>query len=185
MLIQPSPIADNCSLFAKVLYFIMVMYIFIRYLMMQYPYKRRKAFNWFVKSWINTKKKIINAGVISFGNAGQTFLAPFIDANPGFNLKKISTSDPAKADKAKAIYPNTTVVGNADDIINDTTIELVVIGTPNTSHLSLAKQALLAGKHVMVEKPFTITSADADELIALAKQTNRILTVHHNRRFDS
>ena len=47
-------------------------------------------------------KKIINAGIIGFGNAGQTFLAPFIDANPGFNLKKISTSDPAKTDKAKA-----------------------------------------------------------------------------------
>lgn len=130
-------------------------------------------------------KKIINTGVIGFGNAGQTFLAPFIDANPGFNLKKISTSDPAKADKAKTIYPNAEVVSQADDIINDADIELVVIGTPNTSHLSLTRQALLTGKHVLVEKPFTITSADADELIALANQQNRILTVHHNRRFDS
>ena len=130
-------------------------------------------------------KKIINSAIIGFGNSGQTFLAPFIDANPGFNLKKISTSDPVKAAKAKAIYPNTEVVSNAEQIINDNSIELVLIGSPNTSHLSLTKAALLAGKHVIVEKPFTITAADADELIALAKQQNKILSVHHNRRFDS
>jgi scyllo-inositol 2-dehydrogenase (NADP+) len=129
--------------------------------------------------------KIINTGIIGFGNSGQTFLAPFIAANPGFNLKKISTSDPVKAAKAEAVYPDTEIVGDADAIINDDTIELVLIGSPNTSHFSLTQQALLAGKHVVVEKPFTITSADADELIALAKQQNRILTVHHNRRFDS
>jgi predicted dehydrogenase len=130
-------------------------------------------------------KKIINAAIIGFGNSGQTFLAPFIDANPGFDLKKISTSDPVKAAKAKSIYPNTEVVSDAEQIMNDESIELVLIGSPNTSHLSLTKAALLAGKHVVVEKPFTITAADADELIALAKQQNRVLSVHHNRRFDS
>lgn len=129
--------------------------------------------------------KIIKTAIIGFGNSGQTFLAPFIDANPGFNLKKISTSDPVKADKAKTTYPGTEIVSNADDIINDPDIELVLIGSPNTSHLSLAKAALMAGKHVLVEKPFTITTADADELIALAKKQNKILSVHHNRRFDS
>ncbi len=130
-------------------------------------------------------KKIINTGILGFGNSGQIFLAPFIAANPGFSLKKISTSDSVKAAKAKAIYPDTEIVSDADAIINDDTIELVLIGSPNTSHLSLTKKALLAGKHVVVEKPFTITSADADELIALAKQQNRTMTVHHNRRFDS
>lgn len=130
-------------------------------------------------------KKTINTGIIGFGNSGQTFLAPFIAANPGFSLKKISTSDPAKAAKAKVVYPDAEVVNDADAIINDPDIELVLIGSPNTSHLSLAKQALLAGKHVVVEKPFTVTSADADELIALAKKQHRVLSVHHNRRFDS
>ena len=129
--------------------------------------------------------KTINTGIIGFGNSGQTFLAPYIAANPGFNLKKISTSDAAKAEKAKTVYPGAEVVDHADAIINDPDIELVLIGSPNTSHLSLTKQALLAGKHVVVEKPFTITSADADELIALAKKQDRVLTVHHNRRFDS
>ena len=129
--------------------------------------------------------KIINAGVIGFGNSGQNFIAPFIDTNPGFKLKKISTTDPAKAAKAKSIYPNTEIVDTADDIINDPEIELVCIGTPNTSHLNLTKQALLAGKHLIVEKPFTITTQDADELIVLIKQTNRIVTINHTRRFDS
>ncbi len=130
-------------------------------------------------------KRVINVGLIGFGNSGQTFLAPFINANDGFNLKKISTSNPSNTAKAKSVYPQAAIVSDVDSIMNDGDIELVFIGTPNTSHLNLAKQALLTGKHVVVEKPFTITSADADELIALAKQQNRILTVHHNRRFDS
>jgi scyllo-inositol 2-dehydrogenase (NADP+) len=129
--------------------------------------------------------KTINTGLIGFGNSGQTFFAPFIAASPGFNLKKISTSDPAKAAKANEVYPGAEVVSHADAIINDPDIELVLIGSPNTSHFELTKQALLADKHVLVEKPFTITSAEADELIALAKQQNRVLSVHHNRRFDS
>lgn len=130
-------------------------------------------------------KKIINTGLIGFGNSGQTFFAPFIEADPGFNLAKISTSDPAKAAKANEVYPNSKVVQTAEDIISDPDIELVLVGSPNTSHFELTKKALLAGKHVLVEKPFTVTSAEADELIALAKQQDRVLSVHHNRRFDS
>src|SRR5580704_14223369 len=130
-------------------------------------------------------KRIINTAIIGFGNSGQTFFAPFIAANPGFNLKKISTSDPEKAAKANQVYPGAKAVATADAIINDPDIELVLVGSPNTSHFELTKRALLAGKHVLVEKPFTITSAEADELIALAKKQNRILSVHHNRRFDS
>ena len=129
--------------------------------------------------------RIINAGIIGFGNSGQNFLAPFVDVYPGFNLKKISTADPEKAAKARSAYPSTAIVDTADAIINDPEIELVLIGTPNTSHLDLTKQALLAGKHVVVEKPFTITAADADELIALAKQQCRLVSINHSRRFDS
>ncbi|MBS1529221.1 MAG: Gfo/Idh/MocA family oxidoreductase, partial [Bacteroidetes bacterium] len=129
--------------------------------------------------------KTLNTGLIGFGNSGQTFFAPFIAANSGFKLAKISTSDPEKAAKAHAVYPDTEVVQTADDIINDPDIDLVLVGTPNTSHFELTQKALLANKHVLVEKPFTVTSAEADELIALAKKQNRVLSVHHNRRFDS
>ncbi len=130
-------------------------------------------------------KKTISTGLVGFGNSGQTFFAPFIKANPGFNLNKISTSDPVKAEKAASVYPGAKVVEHAAEIINDPEIELVLVGSPNTSHFSLAKQALMAGKHVLVEKPFTVTTAEADELIALARQQNKVLSVHHNRRFDS
>ncbi|HTD39752.1 MAG TPA: Gfo/Idh/MocA family oxidoreductase [Mucilaginibacter sp.] len=129
--------------------------------------------------------KILNTAIIGFGFSGETFFAPFVEANPNFNLKKIYTTDPARVAKAKSLYPNGEIVDSTDNIMNDAAIDLVLVGTPNTSHLSLSKQALLAGKHVLVEKPFTVTTAEADELIALAKQQNRILTVHHNRRFDS
>jgi predicted dehydrogenase len=130
-------------------------------------------------------KKILNTGLIGFGNSGQTFFAPFIQADPGFNLTKISTSDNARAQLAKSIYPEAEIVDSADKIITDPDIDLVLVGTPNTSHFDLTQKALLAGKHVLVEKPFTVTSAEADELIALAEKQNRILSVHHNRRFDS
>jgi len=129
--------------------------------------------------------KVLNTAIIGFGFSGETFFAPFVDSNPNFNLSKIYTTNPNRVGKAKSLYPGTEIVDNADNIMNDPAIDLVLIGTPNTSHLSLSKQALLAGKHVLVEKPFTVTVAEANELIALAKQQNKILTVHHNRRFDS
>lgn len=125
----------------------------------------------------------IRTGIIGFGMAGKVFHAPFIDTLPGFELSKVSTSRQAVADEIRKLYPATTVVPDAQAIIGDDAIDLVIIGTPNTEHLPLAKAALLAGKHVIVEKPFTVTSAEADVLIALAQQQQRILTVHHNRRW--
>jgi len=130
-------------------------------------------------------KKILNTGLIGFGNSGQTFFAPFIEADPGFKLAKISTSNSGRAQLAASIYPNAAVVSSADEIIGDPDIDFVLIGSPNTSHFEWTKKVLLAGKHVLVEKPFTVTSAEADELIALAEKQNLILSVHHNRRFDS
>jgi predicted dehydrogenase len=70
----------------------------------------------------------------------------------------------------KQRYPDAVITDNSDDVINDPDTELVVIATPNDSHHTLGKQALLAGKHVVMDKPFTITSADADDLIKIAKQ---------------
>lgn len=127
---------------------------------------------------------LINTGLIGYGMAGRVFLAPFIQPVNGLSLQLISTSKPDAIAQAKVAYPEAQIVSSAEAIIADPTIELVVIGTPNTSHFPLAKAAMEAGKHVLVEKPFTITSADADELIRISQKTGRILTVHHNRRFD-
>lgn len=126
----------------------------------------------------------LNVGLIGFGMAGQVFHAPIIVSVPGLHLHKIRESRPGNIALANQRFPQATVVGEVDDLFSDTAIDLIVVATSNTSHFDLTKRALESGKHVLVEKPFTITSSDADELIAIAKKYDRILTVHHNRRFD-
>ena len=130
-------------------------------------------------------KRIINTGIIGFGVGGNTFHAPIINTTGGFKIHKIRARKESEIMLARQRYPDAVITDSSDDIINDPEIELVVITTPNDLHYSLAKQALLAGKHVIVDKPFTITTSDADDLIAIAKKENRILSVHHNRRYDS
>ncbi|WP_371187577.1 oxidoreductase [Thalassotalea maritima] len=123
----------------------------------------------------------INVGVIGFGLSAKIFHLPFIDALPSFAVKAIGTS---QQQLAKQAWPNAVVFTQVSDLLADKNIDLVVITSPNDSHYHLAKQALLAHKHVVVEKPFTVTVAQADELIDLAKQQGRVLTVYHNRRLD-
>ncbi|AKQ46486.1 oxidoreductase [Rufibacter radiotolerans] len=127
----------------------------------------------------------IKVGLIGFGMAGRIFHGPFIQLVDGLELIRIRESREENIQIAHSRYPQAQITAQADDIMNDPAIDLVVVATPNTSHYSLAKQALLAGKHVVVEKPFTTTTQEADELIQLARQQNKILTVYHNRRWDS
>ena len=126
--------------------------------------------------------KTLNAGIIGFGLSGKVFHAPFLDKHPGFNLKKIVERH---QQHTKEIYPYIMVVNNFNDLLNDQEIDLVVICTPNTSHYLIAKQCLMAGKHIVIEKPFTPTSKEADELIRIAESKNLNLFVYHNRRWDN
>ncbi len=128
---------------------------------------------------------MIKTGIIGYGLSGRVFHAPFIDVVDGFELTKISTSNPAGIQLIQVRYPKTQIVSGADEIISDPNIDLVIVTSPNTVHFSQAKDALLAGKHVVIEKPFTNTSAEADELIELSKKQGKILTAYHNRRFVS
>ena len=111
----------------------------------------------------------IRTGLIGLGLGGRAFHEPLIRAAERLSLAGIatrhSTPDPA-------------------GLIADPAIELIVISTPNHSHYPLAKAALEAGKHVVIDKPFTVTLAEADALIALACAEERVLTVFHNRRWD-
>lgn len=125
----------------------------------------------------------IRTGIIGFGLAGKVFHAPFVSTLPGFELRRISTSRESAAQEIRALYPDTIVSPDAQAVIGDATIDLVIIGAPNEQHYPLAEAALRAGKHVIVEKPFTVTTAEADALIALARQEDRVLTVYHNRRW--
>ncbi|MHA0863292.1 oxidoreductase [Enterobacter wuhouensis] len=124
----------------------------------------------------------IRVGLIGYGYAGKTFHAPLIAGTPGMTLAAVSSSDAAKV---HADWSNVPVVSEPKHLFNDPNIDLIVIPTPNDTHFPLAKAALEAGKHVVVDKPFTVTLSQARELEALAKSLGRLLSVFHNRRWDS
>jgi len=124
----------------------------------------------------------ISVGLVGYGMAGSVFHAPLIEYMPGLTLKTIVSSDPVKVHKT---YPTVSVVSTLTALLTDDDISLVVIATPNETHYPLAKQALEANKHVVVDKPFVISSDQADELIMLAHAHNVLLSVYQNRRWDN
>ncbi len=123
----------------------------------------------------------IHVGLIGFGLSGRFLQAPFYEALPQFKLAKIVTSRPIPEDVFREAVPSPSI----EDLLDDPQIELIAVCTPNETHYELTKKCLLAGKHVLVEKPATSTLAEAKELYALAKQQKKVLCVYQNRRFDS
>ena len=124
---------------------------------------------------------MIRTGVIGFGLGGTAFHAPLIEAVPELQLAAIAAS---KVEAVRAAYPHAAVM-TPDALIADPSIELVAISTPNDTHFPLARAALEAGKHVVIDKPFANTAEEAAELIALAKARGLVLAPFHNRRWDS
>lgn len=124
----------------------------------------------------------INTAICSFGMSGWVFHAPFITAHPGFNLYGVLERT---KNLAQEKYPGVKVFISLEEMLADDNIELVVVNTPNKTHYHFTKQALLAGKHVICEKPFTVTVAEATELIELAASQQKKLSVFQNRRYDS
>ncbi len=129
--------------------------------------------------------KNIKIGLAGYGKGGRIYNAPIISSVPGLKIKKIMTSSEDNISAAKKNFPKAEIISKFTEITKDPNIDLVVITTPNHLHKDLATKALKAGKHVVVEKPFTPTAAEADELIELARKKNLIITVNHNRRWDS
>ncbi|HEX2535126.1 MAG TPA: oxidoreductase [Chitinophagaceae bacterium] len=127
----------------------------------------------------------INVGLIGYGMAGRVFHAPTLTCVPGLTLSKVRETKEDNIRILNTRYPGTTLVPDSRAIFEDPEIDLVVIATTNATHYPLAKEALEAGKHVVVDKPFTIRSAEAEELIRLAKDKGKMLSVYHNRRFAS
>jgi predicted dehydrogenase len=123
----------------------------------------------------------IRVAVIGFGLAGQVFHAPFVSAVPGLRLEAIVQR---KGDEAGKAYPSARILRSVEEALKDAAVRLVVVGTPNETHFALAKQALLAGKHVVIDKPFAATSAEAKELKELAEKQGVVLAPFHNRRWD-
>lgn len=123
----------------------------------------------------------VQVGLIGYGMAGQVFHAPVIAAVPGLRLAKVVER---RGETSRQRYPWVEVVREVAALFEDEAIELVVVATPNASHFDLARQALLARKHVVVDKPFTLTSEQAEQLIDLAHQQHKVLSVFQNRRWD-
>jgi scyllo-inositol 2-dehydrogenase (NADP+) len=123
----------------------------------------------------------IKTALAGFGKAGMFLHAPFLHADPGFDLAVILERTPKQAALS---YPEAKVVNTYEAILEDPSIELIVLATPNHTHAAMAEQALQAGKHVVVDKPFTIHVADAKRLQQLAMKTGKHIFVYQNRRWD-
>ena len=123
----------------------------------------------------------IGVGVIGFGLGGRVFHAPFVNAVNGLRLAAILQRS---GDAAAKAWPATKIVRSLDDLLADKSIELVVVSTPNETHFALAKQALEAGKHVVIDKPFAASSEEALALGQLAKSKGLLVIPFHNRRWD-
>ncbi len=124
----------------------------------------------------------LQVALMGYGNAGRVFHAPLISRVPGLQLACVCSS---QAEAVQADWPQVRVVATLDAALADPRIDVVVVATPNASHHALAKAALLAGKHVVVDKPCCVTLAETDDLLATAQAHNRVLTVFQNRRFDA
>jgi len=126
-------------------------------------------------------ESMVRVGLIGFGMAGQAFHAPVIRGVQGMDLACILER---QGSKAKEKYPNVRVARTLDEMLSDKALALCVIATANDSHFSLAKTCLEAGRHVVVDKPFTPTMAEAEQLVRLAADSKLLITVYQDRRWD-
>lgn len=126
--------------------------------------------------------RTVNVALVGYGYVGKTFHAPLIAATPGLALSTVVSSDPAKV---AADHPAVRVVSDLDAALADPAIELVVIATPNALHAPQTVAALAASKHVVVDKPFALSAAEARTMADAAERAGRLLAIFQNRRWDS
>ncbi|MDO7874817.1 Gfo/Idh/MocA family oxidoreductase [Hymenobacter sp. ASUV-10] len=124
----------------------------------------------------------ISTALLAYGMSGKVFHAPFLVLHPGFSLDAaLERNEP----KIQHDYPSVRSYRSLDELLADPTLELAVVNTPNNTHFDLAQQVLLAGKHVLIEKPVATSTAQFEELWALGQQVGRHVFAYHNRRWDS
>lgn len=129
--------------------------------------------------------KKLNLAIIGYGKGGQLFNGRIAATTGYFEVSKILTTNAEKVKNAEKDYPKAAVVSTYEEILKDPEVQVINISIPNHLHKNFAERALKAGKHVVVEKPFTTTVKEAEELISLAREKSKILSVNHNRRWDS
>ncbi len=124
---------------------------------------------------------MVRVGLIGFGLAGQAFHAPVIRGVPGMELACILER---RGTRAQEKYPGVRVARTLEELLADKTIQLCVVATPNDSHFEYARACLLADRDVVVDKPFTPTLAEAEQLVRLAAERGRLISVYQDRRWD-
>lgn len=127
------------------------------------------------------QKPIVTA-LLAYGMSGKLFHAPFVNFHQGFKFKGVFEHNNKRV---KADYPDVRSYDSLQEVLDDTEIELVIVNTPSNLHVEHTKQALMAGKHVLVEKPFAPTVKEAKELYELGRKVNRKVMIYQNRRFSS
>jgi scyllo-inositol 2-dehydrogenase (NADP+) len=127
------------------------------------------------------EKPIVTA-LLAYGMSGKLFHAPFVYANPGFNFKGVLEHN---SKKVHADYPEVKSYDSLQEILDDPQIELVIVNTPSNTHVDYSRKALMAGKDILVEKPFAPTIKEAQEIFDLGRKLGRKVMVYQNRRFSS
>lgn len=125
--------------------------------------------------------QLVKVGLCAFGMSGKVFHAPFLKEHPGFFISAIVERN---KEESKEKYPEAKIYRSVEEMLENADIELVVVNTPVQTHFEYAKMALEAGKNVVVEKPFTVNVAEAEELAKLAEEKKLFISVYQNRRFD-
>jgi len=124
----------------------------------------------------------IQTGILAYGMSGKVFHAPFVACNRRFHFRAVTERNKKEANKR---YPGIISYDSVVELLNDKAIELVIINTPNNTHFEYAREAILAGKHVLIEKPCVATKEEAQLLFALGKEHQKYVMVYQNRRWDS
>ena len=130
-------------------------------------------------------KRPVRTAVIGFGSSGRTFHAPLLEASPDFSLDVVVTGDPDRRRSAHELYPDTHLCADVEELFADAgAVDLVVIGSPPATHVSLARRALERGIAVVVDKPLCVRAEEGRELVDAAAAAGVPLTAFQNRRWD-
>ncbi|ROS52973.1 Gfo/Idh/MocA family oxidoreductase [Frigoribacterium sp. PhB24] len=125
----------------------------------------------------------LRVGIVGYGLAGRVFHGSLLSADPAWRVDAVVTRDPDRAAQAAAAHPGAEIVADLDELVRRG-LDLVVVATPNDTHVETATRALRAGAAVVVDKPLATSAADARRLVELADSLGRPLTVYQNRRWD-
>ncbi|MBM7560804.1 Gfo/Idh/MocA family oxidoreductase [Fusibacter tunisiensis] len=126
----------------------------------------------------------IKVAIVGYGLSGRVFHANLLTSMPEFQIRGVMTNDPIKQKDVICRHAGALIYTQFEEVLADDLVELIIISAPNTMHYKMASEALKKGKHVVVEKPFTVTLNEALDLHELALAENKIVSVYHNRRFD-